>query len=58
VTLGEAAAVGNVLYYTNATGALHSMAPTATLPGASTLIPNGQVVRFPTTGAGPAVIKL
>lgn len=56
VTLPAAFAIGDWVYYTNATGILTSTAPGAAAPGASTRVPNGVVVRFESAAAGLAVI--
>lgn len=58
VKLAEAGAVGNLIYFTQATGVLHSMVPTGTLPGASTLIAGAKIVRFAVDSGGLAVISL
>jgi uncharacterized membrane protein YebE (DUF533 family) len=57
VTLGAAADVGDLVYYTNATGILTTTAPGAAAPASSTLIKGAYVDRFDLT-TGLAVITL
>jgi hypothetical protein len=57
VSLPAAAAIGDWVYYTNATGALVTTAPGAAAPGASTRLPNGRVTRYGIAAAGLAVIE-
>jgi hypothetical protein len=57
VTLGAAADVGDLVYYTNATGILTTTAPGADAPALSTLIKGAYVDRFDLT-SGLAVITL
>jgi hypothetical protein len=58
VTLPASANIGDLVYYTNATGVLTTIAPGAAAPALSTLIPGAYVDRFTRTGAGIAVITL
>lgn len=58
VSLPATANIGDLVYFTNATGALTTTAPGAAAPGASTLIEGAYVDRFTRTGAGLAVITL
>lgn len=57
VTLGAAATVGDLVYYTNATGILTTTDPGAVAPVLSTLIKGAYVDRFDLT-SGLAVITL
>ena len=57
VTLGAAADVGDLVYFTNATGILTTTAPGAAAPALSTLIKGAYVDRFDLT-SGLAVITL
>lgn len=58
VTMGAACAVGDWVYYTNATGVLVTAAPGfANIPADSTRVPGGQVVRYESAAAGLAVIS-
>lgn len=57
VTLPATAAVGDWVYWTNATGVLTTTAPGATAPANSTRLPGGRVERFETAAAGLAVIS-
>lgn len=56
VQLPAAANVGDVVYFTNATGVLVTTAPGAAAPAASTLLAGWTVRRYESTGAGLAVI--
>lgn len=56
VALPAAFAIGDWIYFTNATGVLTSTAPGAAAPGASTRVPGGRVVYFESAAAGLAVI--
>ena len=58
VSLPASANIGDVVYFTTATGAIVTTAPGAAAPGASTLIRGAYVDRFTRTGAGLAVITL
>lgn len=58
VTLGAGAAIGDLVYYTDATGVLTTTAPGAAAPANSTLIKGAYVDRFTVSGAGLAVITL
>lgn len=58
VQLPAAFAVGDFVYFTNATGALVSAAPDAAAPAGSTRVPGGRVVRYESAAAGLAVISL
>lgn len=58
VQLPAACAVGDWLYYTNATGVLTTTAPGASAPANSTRVPGGRVVRFESAAAGLAVVSL
>lgn len=58
VALPAAAAIGDVVYYTDATGVLTTTQPGAAAPGASTLIRGAYVNYFALAGAGLAVITL
>lgn len=57
VQLPAAFAIGDWIYFTNATGVLTSTAPGATAPAASTRVPGGRVVYFESAAAGLAVIS-
>lgn len=57
VTLPEAFAVGDWIWYNNATGVLVRTAPGASAPASSTRVPNGKVERFESAAAGLAVIS-
>lgn len=57
VTLGASADVGDLVYFTNATGVLTTTAPGAAAPALSTLIKGAYVDRFDLT-SGLAVITL
>ena len=56
VTLPTAFAIGDWIYFTNATGILTSTAPGASAPALSTRVPGGRVVYFESAAAGLAVI--
>lgn len=56
VQLPAAFAIGDWVYWTNATGVLVTTAPNASAPANSTRVPNGVVVRFESAAAGLAVI--
>lgn len=57
VTLGAAFAIGNWVYFTNATGVLTSAAPgLANAPANSTRVPGGRVERYESAASGLAVI--
>lgn len=58
VTLPAVAAKGDFVYFTNATGALTTVAPNVAPPAASTRVPGGTVEIFNVTAAGLAVIYL
>lgn len=58
VTLPAAAAIGDLVYFTDATGVLTTIAPGAAAPALSTLIEGAYVDRFTVSGAGLAVITL
>lgn len=58
VQLGAACAVGDWLYFTNATGILTTTAPGAAAPALSTRVPGGRVVRYESAAAGLAVVSL
>lgn len=57
VTLGAAAEIGDLVYWTNATGILTTTAPGAAAPASSTLIKGAYVDRYDIT-TGLAVITL
>lgn len=57
VQLPAAAAEGDWVYFTNATGVLTTTAPGASAPANSTRVPGGRVVYFETAAAGLAVIS-
>lgn len=57
VTLPAAFAIGDWVYFTNATGILTTTAPGAAAPAASTRVPGGRVVYFESAAAGLAVIS-
>lgn len=58
VALGVGTAVGNWVYFLNATGVLSSAAPGITnAPADSTRVPGGRVERFESAAAGLAVIS-
>lgn len=57
VALPAAAAVGDWVYWTNATGILTTTAPGAAAPAASTRLPGGRVERFESAAAGLGVIS-
>lgn len=56
VTLPEAFAIGDWIWFNQATGLLVRTAPGASAPASSTRVPNGVVVRFESAAAGLAVI--
>lgn len=57
VTLGAACAIGDWLYFTNATGVLTTAAPgIANAPANSTRVPGGRVTRYESAAAGLAVV--
>lgn len=56
VTLPAAFAIGDWIWFNQATGVLVSTAPNASAPASSTRVPNGVVVRFESAAAGLAVI--
>lgn len=56
VNLPAAAKKGDYVYWTNATGALTTVAPNAAPPANSTRVPGGTVQIFNVTAAGIAVI--
>jgi hypothetical protein len=56
VTLPEAFAIGDWIWFNQATGLLVRTAPGASAPASSTRVPNGVVVRFESAAAGMAVI--
>lgn len=56
VQLPAAFAIGDWIYFTNATGVLTSTAPGASAPANSTRVPGGRVVYFESAAAGLAVI--
>jgi hypothetical protein len=58
VTLPGAANIGDLVYFTDATGVLTTTAPGAAAPANSTLIEGAYVDRFTVAGAGLAVITL
>jgi hypothetical protein len=58
VTLPASANIGDLVYFTDATGVLTTTAPGAAAPASSTLIEGAYVDRFTRTGAGLAVITL
>lgn len=57
VALPATAAVGDWVYWTNATGVLTTTAPGASAPANSTRLPGGRVERFETAAAGLGVIS-
>lgn len=57
VQLGAACAIGDWVYFTNATGILTTTAPGASAPALSTRVPGGRVVYFESAAAGLAVIS-
>lgn len=57
VTLPAACAVGDWVYWTNATGVLTTTAPGAAAPANSTRVPGGKVERYESAAAGLAVIS-
>lgn len=58
VTLPAAAAIGDLVWFTDATGVLTTTAPDAAAPANSTQIKGAYVDRFTVSGAGLAVITL
>lgn len=58
VTLPASANIGDLVYFTDATGVLTTTAPGAAAPALSTLIEGAYVDRFTVSGAGLAVITL
>lgn len=58
VQLGAACAIGDWVYFTNATGILTTTAPNAAAPASSTRVPGGFVRRYESAAAGLAVISL
>lgn len=58
VTLPAAAAIGDLVYFTDATGVLTTIAPGGVAPANSTLIEGAYVDRFTVADAGLAVITL
>lgn len=58
VSLPAAAAIGDLVYYTDADGSLQTTAPGAAAPAGATLIEGAYVDRFTVAGAGLAVITL
>lgn len=58
VTLPASANIGDLVYFTNATGVLTTTAPGAAAPANSTLIEGAYVDRFTVSDAGLAVITL
>jgi hypothetical protein len=58
VQLGAACAIGDWVYYTDATGVLTTTAPNAAAPASSTRVPGGFVRRFESAAAGLAVISV
>ena len=58
VTLGAGTAIGNWVYFTNATGVITTAAPGLdNAPANSTRVPGGHVVRYESAAAGLAVIS-
>jgi len=58
VTLAAVAAKGDFVYYSNTTGVISTVAPTAVSPAGATRLPGGTVEIFNVTAAGIAVIYL
>lgn len=57
VSLPAAAAIGDWVWFAQATGALQTTAPGASAPAGTTRLPNGRVTRYGIAAAGLAVIE-
>lgn len=58
IAVPAACAIGDWVYYTNATGALVTAAPGAgNAPANSTRVPNGRITRYESAAAGLAVME-
>lgn len=58
IQVPAACAIGDWVWFAQATGALQTTAPNASAPAGTTRVPNGRITRFESAAAGLAVMEM